>query len=141
MRTPSRKELCSVALAVLLFLPAMPAGAASTAEGGIDLHLEEALTLQGADFLLARTASDEGLSSRLESPADSRSTPELRRKSFEEVALQMRKKGDDEMSQQPNSGGFGGWVKKHWYVPVLAAIAIGLVVADSDDNDAAGEED
>ena len=102
---------------------------------------EEALALQGADFMLAGAASDDGLSSRLDSPADSRPTPELRRKSLEEVALQMRKKADEDVSQQPNAGGFGRWVKKHWYVPVIAAVAIGFVVADSDDTDATGEED
>jgi hypothetical protein len=44
-------------------------------------------------------------------------------------------------AQGNSSGGFGRWLKRHWYVPVLAAAAVGLVVLDSDDDDAAGEED
>ena len=37
-----------------------------------------------------------------------------------------------------SSGGFGRWLKKRWYIPVLAAVVIGVTVADDDD---AGEEE
>lgn len=38
-------------------------------------------------------------------------------------------------------GGFGRWLKKHWYVPVLVGVAIGVVVADDNDDDSLGEDD
>ncbi len=141
MKSPGRKQLCSVVLAALLFLPAMPA-AAAPAGGGIDLQLEKALALQGADFLLAGSAADEGLASGLDEPGERALAPELKRRSLEEVALELRQKADDDPDRQPAAkGGFGRWVKKHWYVPVLAAAAIGVAVAGSDDNDRTGEED
>ncbi len=37
-----------------------------------------------------------------------------------------------------NQGGFGRWLKKRWYIPVLAAVALGVAL---DDDDAAGEID
>jgi hypothetical protein len=38
---------------------------------------------------------------------------------------------------QGSSNGFGKWIKKHWYVPVLAAVGVALAVQDdsSDPND------
>lgn len=37
-----------------------------------------------------------------------------------------------------SGGGFGRWLKKRWYIPVIAAVVIGVTIADDDD---AGEED
>ncbi len=35
-------------------------------------------------------------------------------------------------------GGFGRWMKKRWYIPVIAAVVIGVTIADDNDS---GEED
>lgn len=37
-----------------------------------------------------------------------------------------------------SGGGFGRWLKRRWYIPVLAAVVIGVTIADDDD---AGEEE
>ena len=33
----------------------------------------------------------------------------------------------------PQRSGFGSWLKKRWWVPVLVAVAVGLAVSDDDD--------
>jgi hypothetical protein len=39
-------------------------------------------------------------------------------------------------------GGFGTWLKKHWWAPVLVAAAAGVAIADSGgDDDKGGEDD
>ena len=40
----------------------------------------------------------------------------------------------------PKQRSFGRWLKKYWYVPVLAAAAVGVAVAD-DDSDGPGDDD
>lgn len=39
-----------------------------------------------------------------------------------------------EANATPKSGGFGRWLKKRWYIPVLAAVLIGVLAGDDDDN-------
>ena len=34
----------------------------------------------------------------------------------------------------PRSGGFGKWLKKRWYIPVIAAVLVGVLASDDDDS-------
>ena len=136
----SHRQLCSVALSLLLFLPAVPAVAdGDSARGGFELHLEEALAFQGSAFALAATADEtEATQETLYTDVEPRS--------LREVAMQVsaQEAGADPADQmKPEKKGFGRWLKKHWYVPVLAAVAIGVAIGDDDsgDNDASGEDD
>ena len=42
---------------------------------------------------------------------------------------------------QGQSGGFWRWIKKHWYVPLLAAAAVGYTVSDDGSDDPSDPED
>lgn len=135
MTTPSPKQLFGLSLAVLLFLPTVPAIAAGTAgDGGIDLRLEQALALQGATFELGEVAGDNfdldppvaGEAAATEPGVDEPDLTSLRDTSrMHEVAAEKRL-GD----QARGNRGFGRWLKKYWYIPVLAA---GAAIALSDD--------
>jgi hypothetical protein len=46
-----------------------------------------------------------------------------------------------EAQAAPKKRGFGRWLKKHWYVPVLVAGAIGVAVDSGGDDDSTGEDD
>lgn len=37
-------------------------------------------------------------------------------------------------------GGFGRWLKKHWWVPVLVGVAAGVAISDSDDSNIDDED-
>ncbi len=134
----SHRQLCSIALSLLLFLPAVPvyAGGDSAAGGEFDLHLEEALAFQGSTFGLE--ADDEG-------EATQETYTDVGPRSVQEVSQQVsaQEAGPDPADQMRSKKGFGRWLKKHWYVPVLAAVAIGVAIGDDDsgDNDASGEDD
>lgn len=48
---------------------------------------------------------------------------------------------DDALAAQqtaPKKGGFGRWLKKRWYIPVVAGVLLGVALADDSD---AGEVD
>ena len=139
MRTSSHRQLCSIALSLLLFLPAVPvyAGDDSAAGGELSLHLEEALAFQGSSFGL-EAADDEG-------EATQETYTDVGPRSVQEVSQQVyaQEAGPDPADQMKPKKSFGRWLKKHWYVPVLAAVAIGVAIGDDDsgDNDASGEDD
>jgi hypothetical protein len=44
-------------------------------------------------------------------------------------------------AQGQSSGGFWRWIKKHWYVPVLAGLAVGYTVSDDGSDDPNDPED
>ncbi len=134
MRTRGPKQLYCLALSALLFLPAVPA----LAEGeSFELHLEEALALQGAGLLLDEIEAMDG-STELE-PTPETNLTEVRLESLPETSARMAEQAaEDDMAAEAKPKGFGRWLKKHWYVPVLVAVAIGVVVVDDDDD---GEED
>ncbi len=131
MTTPSPRQLFSLALAALLILPAVPA---SAADGGIELHLEQALALQGATFTLDQVAGDDfrlgqSAAGEAEAAEPAVEAPDLTSlgdaSRMHEVAAEVR------LEQQVyRNWGFGRWLKKYWYIPVLAA---GAIVALSDD--------
>ncbi len=141
----SYNAIVSLTLSLLLCVPV--ASASSDGQSKIDLRLEEALTFSGDGPLFAGIADGEtepwaeGASEvtapsqpRLEEPGR---TPigvsAQSSKAAAEAALADRAAGGD--------GGFGRWIKKHWYVPVLAAVAIGVVVSDDGDDGPGDVED
>ncbi len=141
MTTPSRR-IFSLSLALLLFLPAL----AIAGDGSIDLNLEHALALQGATFKLdefaaeaADVAGRDGAS--LAGPPEAglgqdglarlQDSPRVQEVAAEQYLADRARDG---------SGGFGRWMKKYWYVPVLAAAAI-VAVADDGSDGPEDEED
>ena len=69
-------------------------------------------------------------------------TAEIRLSEVRAEAWALAEEGDDTgVDMKPETGKrWVRWLKKRWYVPVLAAVALGVAL-DSDDNDASGEED
>lgn len=143
MSTPRHKQLCSLSLSLLLLLPAMPALAQSPAvEREFDLGLEaldlEAATLgdestAGAEPADRAASSDAAPTVRL-AATELPSSPEISRQRADRTRLA-------EMAKPKKRGGFGRWLKKHWYVPVLAAAAVGVSVSGGGDDDRGGEDD
>ena len=136
MITPSPKQLFSLSLAALLCLPAVPVSAAGATAGDVDLNLERVLAFGGATFPAgaaavvsedsAVVASDRPVT-RVGGEADLTGLNDVSR--MHQVAAEKRLE-----DQARGGGGFGRWLKKHWYVPVLAAAAVvALAGGDSDD--------
>ncbi len=133
-------KLFSLTLAVLLFLPAVPASAGDSAagDGGIDLRLEQALALSGASFELGEIAGDADLATH----ASAGGTQELPSEptavdltSLQDTSRMNQVAAEHELGDQTRGKrGFGRWLKKYWYIPVLAAgAAVALSGDDSDD--------
>ena len=54
----------------------------------------------------------------------------------------LRRQQSSPSESAPARGGFGRWLKRHWWVPVLGAAAIGYAVSESGgDDDRFGEDD
>ena len=147
MSAPEPRQLFSLSLTLLLFLPALPARAAG---GDFELHLEQALTLQGADLPFGDRAADEGMELRTgegvaapdaDLAAAGRAT--AGRESLRETssARLLKEAAKTDLAQQANRGGTGRWLKKHWYVPVIVAVAAGLALADDGSDGPEDEED
>jgi hypothetical protein len=143
----ARSSLCRVSVALLITAWVPPTGAAE-----LRLHLDQVPAARALVQLETTTPPPEA-------PATSRGpveTNELTRLADLAASAGTATVTDAEAwlaaapapspkilpaAQGNSSGGFGRWLKRHWYVPVLAAAVVGLVVLDSDDDDAAGEED
>ncbi len=151
MKTTYPKQLGSFTLSLLLLLPALPAGAgvAPAAEPQSDLRLAEALSEPAPMLRLRATPAATGLGLRLAgSPFDDdgsrlgAGTAEvdleaLRAEAWRAPAAAQAGGGSSGKSQKR---GFGRWLKKRWWVPVLA-IAVGAAVGSGSDSDSGGEED
>jgi hypothetical protein len=143
MSTTGYRGFCGLSLAVLLLCPLAPAGAwnLSLADGYHGSYLEETSAAEGFGLQLEETFAAEGLGVQMvgqETPSSQfRLTAALDPEKLSQVAAQQ------EVAEQatPKKGKTGRWLKKHWYVPVLAAIAIGVAVGGSSDNDQGGEEE
>jgi hypothetical protein len=133
MQTPLIRRLSGLTLAVLLVVPAVPATAQQSAPAAakFELQLEAALEAQGSTFGFAiEPASKETDSAEI-------SLSEMRAEAW---TLQ---EGDDDpaAAMKPDKKrGFGRWLKKHWYVPVIAAVLVGVALGGGDD-DKSGEDD
>ena len=132
--TPRRNRTIGLALsfAVLLATSPVAAGEIAPTPGDLRLHLEEAYLSQqpestsAADSLEADTPSTPSVSFALE--------PLTRDAHLAEAAAEAQA----ERGAMPQRSGFGRWLKKRWWVPVLVAVAVGLAVSDDDDQ---GEDD
>ena len=125
---------------MLLFLPAVPASAG----GGIDLQLEQALALQGATFELGDVAGAGDLAPgagdrRSPAPESDLAPPDL--SNLEDSSRMHEVAAEKHLGDQARDGsGFGRWLKKYWYIPVLAAAAI-IAVSDDGSDGPEDEED
>ena len=125
-------------LGVLLLSLAATAGAAesvATSEQVFSLHLEE--TIEFGESLEAESSETPEPAAVATAPVANWnvaiSAAELR---GSEAVLEAQ--AEDRVT--PRSGGFGKWLKKRWYIPVIAAVLIGVVASDDDDNDEDSED-
>jgi hypothetical protein len=158
MSKPGYRELCSLSLAAgLLFLPAMSAVAggrsAAVAERDFQLdeaQMEEALSVEGFHLRLEGLLPAEAPGPDAEEPlmAANEPVPPLASgglvwtgsgdlSELAQVAAQQTP--DPEVA--PVKEKKGGWLKKHWWVPVLAAVAVGVAIGGGGDDDVGGEDD
>ena len=132
MRNTTIGRLGGLTLAALLLVPALPAGARDNAPGtALQLDLRAALEAQGSDFATALEVEPVGRDERT-------AGPEIRVSELRAEAWALDEGPAD--TPRPDQRGFGRWLKKRWYVPVLAAVVL-AVALDSGDDDASGEED
>ncbi|MCP3963217.1 MAG: hypothetical protein GY719_35705 [bacterium] len=118
MRKRGPKKLCHLALSLLLFLPAVPTLAENES---FELHLEEALAWQGAGLL------DETMDAWTESAPEPNLT-EINLESLPETFTRMAEEAKEaDMAEEAKPK--GRWIKRHWYVPVLAVIVVGFAIA------------
>ena len=134
MRSSTTRALSGLTLAALLLAPTLAASAQDSTVTGLQLDLEAALAAPGSAF--AAGVEAEAAGGAAEAATAEISLSEVRAEAW---ALD---EGEDDpaAAMKPEKKGFGRWLKKRWYVPVLAA-AVLAVALDDDDNDAAGEED
>ncbi len=146
MKTPTHQYFLSFSLSLLLLLPAIPADAGETAagQGELDLHLQEALALQGASlpFDVTKDVAETALAQseqqiKLMAPDLAQTNhPSSQWMASEETS---RIAFETQVVRQVNSHGgeFRKWIKKYWYVPVIAGAVIGVALSDdgSDSND------
>ncbi len=143
MRTPFHRNVTSLSLSLLLLLPVIPVGAGEAAvdQGGNELHLVKALAAQGAALPFELT--EEVVRFEIELPDRlAETSPVLleRSKPVQWMASEetSRIAFETQVARQVNThGGFGKWLKKYWYVPVIAGAVLGVAVSDdgSDSND------
>ena len=142
MRT-SYKGVVSLALSLCFFVPTLSARAEEQAK--IDLRLEEALAFSGGmqpfgeALATIHEASDEN------SAVATRPQPRLGTtdRAPNGVSYQTSEaEAEEELAERvKGEGGFGRWLKKRWYIPVLAAVAIGVAVGDDGSDSPEDEED
>lgn len=135
------KHLLSLfSMLTLLLGMAVPAGA-----GALDLDLAAAVGSDEFGLRLAEAAGARDVEAPLEGPllARAQEAPflELHPTTVRDSWSGMQ----NTVQTSPAEGGSkkrgaGRWLKKYWWVPALAAVAIGLAVDDGD-TDATGEED
>lgn len=134
MMTDLFKRVCGTALAILLVVSAVPAGADTvwTTKNQFDLQLgksldDEAIRVEsGAARIASAEMAQQIASQRLNL---------VQRQTVSGIGQQllMQSSGSQDTSKR---NGTGRWLKKHWYVPVLVAVALGasLEVGDSKDD-------
>ena len=117
MTTPSPNKLFILSLAMLLFLPVVPASAGDSAGSTIDLRLEQALALKGETFELGEIAGDQEAVAEFDLEKSDLM-------SLKDSPLVRQVAAEQHLADQARGNrGFGRWLKKHWYVPVLVAAA------------------
>ncbi len=134
MNMDGYKRICGMLLAVLLVVSAVPAGAEDiwTTKNEFDLQLDGALN--GESFELFSNAPSPG-SADTARQAESSGLNLAQRQSVSEIGKQALMQSSGTQGA-PKKKGTGRWLKKHWYVPVLAAVAlgVGLEVGDGKDD-------
>ena len=130
MKTLRHRPLFSLSLSVLLLMQTLPALAQEAAEGSFDLRLEEALALQGTNLFFDESFQLASVTSHEARPETRFSRTSLASLSQDSERLEEINAQNNVASRTKEKGKFGRWVKKHWYVPVLAAAVIGVAVSD-----------
>ena len=128
MKSTTVSTLTGIALALLL-VAAAPAAASADLQLGVAREAQES-ALGLAPDPAEEAAGEEGASIEIR-PSEIRA---------EAWALQGSSDDPGDQMKPEKKRGFGRWLKRHWYVPVLAAVVLGVAL-DDDDNDRAGEED
>lgn len=128
----------------LLLGAAVPAGAqegrslqSTYSAGEVRLNLAEALDFESAVYgheLRPNASSAIGV-------AQQARLSELDPAALREAWSALQQTEQAEAEAAPKKRGVGRWLKKHWYVPVLVAGAIGALASSGGDDDSSGEDD
>ena len=133
MGSQKYRKLFAVPLVAILQLSALAAAAGEVSTGErFSLHLEDAVLVEGPVY-----QSDFPEVVELQ-PAPAVGITELR-SMVRSDAYRMSQEPSDQTSTEEKKG-VGRWLKKHWYVPVLAVV-LGVVLLGDDDDDNDGEDD
>lgn len=147
MRTQRHQALISLSLGVLLIVPtgSIFGQEGESSQTTVDLRLAKTLEFRNADQFEETSMGVEPFQlARLDvAPSQSQglaggSLAGLQQDSDRLEQVNAQNTLSD--SAKPKKGRFGRWVKKHWYVPVLAAAVIGVAVTD-DGADGPGDEE
>lgn len=151
----------SMAAAMLVLLPALAAAEAALVSSRgfapppgsqpptrFSLGLEAALPL-GQPPLPVQIAADPPADTVASSAGPASAAPRaadplpLRLPAIGDLSAIGRAQAPTSSDQRASSwGGFGRWLKRHWWVPVLVGVAAGVVIADEGgDDDRFGEDD
>ena len=148
MRATLSKTLAAALVPMLLVVLAAPAAAL---ENGFGLNLEQAFAR--GNYLATDEAEAEEMTEAageaVETETEEDDSPSALDDRFDPrgSALDRMSREENLYQATPNSelprkrGGVGRWLKKRWWVPVLAAVAIGVAINDSGDDDRGGEDD
>lgn len=132
MNLRGKKGLC---VSMLLVLPLLQV-TATGAEGGqrkLGLELDEYLTLNDRAFETEDLASADGTSSA--QPIQIATLIDQAAQGVYEKASAQQTTGSSSPGKMKRTG---SWMKKHWWVPTLIGVAIGVVILepfDSNDDD------
>jgi len=134
MGSQGYRKLLAVPLVAILQLSAIAAvaGEVSTAEL-LSLNLEEAVIVEGPVY---QTDFPQVVELH---PAPAVGLTELRLL-VQSDAYVMSQDASDPASTQEKKG-VGRWLKKHWWVPVLAAVVLGVVLLEPNDDDKGQDDD
>ena len=134
MNMDGNKRICGMLMVVLLVVSAVPAGAETlwTTRNDFDLQLAAAQNDEtfGFDASAAKLAADE-----IAQQIEVNRLNLVQRQRVSEIGQQVLMQSSGNQGA-PSKKGKGRWLKRHWYIPVLAAVALGAAFeVGGDDKD------
>ncbi len=143
MKTRTHRDACFILATALVFLPVATVAAAETAApmDPRDLALEVAVAelVTGSDFGLDfETTLDGELYARLSTDSSGLTVASVRDDSWRSPEAWADVDQQSQTAGKKKGKGFVRWLKKRWYVPVLAAVVLGVTLGD---DGAADQED
>lgn len=134
MKTGVNNLVSGVILVALVLAPVAPASAEGVAgrELELDIQLGELMTVDNAGF--ASESTEMPVRAAQVEPILIAEAAVLPVRDPRRLA-QVSQLQDAPAQQAPKKGGTGRWLKKHWWVPVLVGVAVGVVLLEPFDDD------